>query len=72
MAQAGLESGRAEGTTGRGPPSNSDFDILRSSILRMGKVGGGSQNGTPWTDHFPFRPDIRTSYNSRISSLFDE
>ena len=31
-----------------------------TSILRMGKMGGGSQNGTPRTDHFPFRPDIRT------------
>jgi len=28
-------------TTGCGRPSNSDFDILRSSIIRMGKMGGG-------------------------------
>jgi len=32
-------------------PSHSDFDILRSSIYRMGKMGGGSRNGTPRTDH---------------------
>ena len=33
---------------------------------------GGVENRHPRTDHFPFRPDIRTtSYNSRISSPFD-
>ena len=35
----GAEAGA--GTTGCGRPSNSDFDILRSSINRMGKMGGG-------------------------------
>jgi len=58
--------------TGSECPSNSDFDILRSSLFRMGKMGGVSRNGTPRTHHLPFRPDIRTSYNSRIRSPFDE
>ena len=53
-------------------PSNSDFDILRSSLFRMGKMGGGPVTGPPRTDHYPFRPDIRTSYKSRIKSPFDE
>ena len=54
-------------------PSNSDFDILRSSIYRMGKMGGGGPvTGPPRTDHYLFRPDIRTSCNSRIRSPFDE
>jgi len=61
-----------EGTTGRGPLSNSDFGMSRSSIFRMGKVGGGVEIRHPRTDHFPFRPDIRTSHNSRNSSRFDE
>ena len=57
-------------------PSHSDFDILRSSIYRMGKMGGGSRNGTPRTDHFrsgrtfgrvttPGSDPLLTSHNSR-------
>ena len=63
--------------TSRRPLSNSDFGLSRSSLFRMGKIGGGArcggvENRHPRTDHFPFRPDIRTtSYNSRISSPFD-
>jgi len=34
-------------TTDSECPSHSDFDILRSSLFRMGKMGGGSRNGTP-------------------------
>ena len=56
--------------TGCGRPSNSDFDTLISSIIRMGRMGGGSHNGTPRTDLFPSRPDIRTSCDSWIRFCF--
>ena len=59
-------------STGSECPSNSDVDVLRSSLFRIGKMGGGSRHGIPRTDHCPFRPDIRTSYNSRIRPPFDE
>ena len=60
------------------PPRRAGADILAlldrncPHLDATHNVQGGSQNGTPRTDHFPFRPDIRTSYNSRISSPFDE
>jgi hypothetical protein len=50
--------------------------MSRSSFFRMGWGGGGGgpvENRHPRTDHFPFRPDVRTSYfNPRIGSPFDE
>jgi hypothetical protein len=38
----------------------------------MSKMGGGVETRHPRTDNFPFRPDIRTSNNSRISIPCDE
>ena len=57
-------------------PSHSDFDILRSSLFRMGKMGAGPVTGPPWTDHFrsgrtfgrvttPGSDPLLTSHNSR-------
>jgi hypothetical protein len=48
-----------------------NFGMSRSSIFRMSKNGGCVETRYPRTHHFPFRPDIRTSYNSRIRMPFD-
>ena len=42
-------------------PSFSDFDLSRSSIFPMGKMGGGSIIDPPGPTSFS-RPDIRTSH----------
>ena len=57
-------------------PSHSDIDILRSSLFRMGKMGGVPVTGPPRTDHFrsgrtfgrvttPGSDPLLTSHNSR-------
>jgi len=58
-------------TTDSECPSHSDFD---SQIIDLsyGQNGGGVRNGPPPDRPLPFRPDIRTSYNSRIRSPFDQ
>jgi len=62
--------GRAEASTDKQPLSISDLDMSRSSMIRMGKMGGGVDN-RPLPDRpVSSRPDIRTSYDSRISFPF--
>jgi len=48
-------------------PSNSDFEMLRSSMYRMGKTGGGSRNGTP-----PDRPLSVPAGHSDELQLLDQ
>ena len=67
-----VEPGRLCSTDSECPSNSSGFDILRSSLFRVGKMGGGPVTRSPRTAHYPFRPDIRTSFNSRIRSPFDE
>jgi len=54
-----------------GRPSNSDFNILRSSINRMGEKGGVSHNGTPRTCFRPGRTFERVT-TPVSDSPFDE